>query len=111
MSHRISALVVAAGSGSRIGGDIPKQYRTVAGKPVLAHAVDALLAHPAIEEVVVVIGAGQEALYRAAIGNRPLPAPVIGGARRRDSVAGGDQRRSGAGARCRAAVPAGEGDR
>ncbi|WP_167072007.1 bifunctional 2-C-methyl-D-erythritol 4-phosphate cytidylyltransferase/2-C-methyl-D-erythritol 2,4-cyclodiphosphate synthase [Sphingomonas vulcanisoli] len=89
MSHRISALVVAAGSGSRIGGDIPKQYRIVAGKPVLAHAVDALLAHSAIDEIVVVIGDGQGALYAEAIGDRPLPAPVIGGALRRESVANG----------------------
>ena len=89
MNHRISALVVAAGSGSRIGGDIPKQYRQVAGKPVLAHAVDALLAHPAIDQVQVVIGAGQEALYAEAMGERPLPPPVNGGAARRDSVANG----------------------
>ncbi|WP_174274733.1 bifunctional 2-C-methyl-D-erythritol 4-phosphate cytidylyltransferase/2-C-methyl-D-erythritol 2,4-cyclodiphosphate synthase [Sphingomonas bacterium] len=89
MSHRTTALVVAAGSGSRIGGDIPKQYRPVAGKAVLAHAIDALLAHPGVDDVQVVIGAGQEGLYRAAIGDRPLPFPIIGGVLRRESVARG----------------------
>ena len=38
----VTALIVAAGSGSRMGGDIPKQFRTLAGRSVLAHAVDAL---------------------------------------------------------------------
>ena len=36
------ALVVAAGSGSRAGGGIPKQYRRIGGKAVLAHAVEHL---------------------------------------------------------------------
>ncbi len=80
------ALIVAAGSGSRAGGDIPKQYRIVGGKSVLAHAIDSLASYMPVQ---VVIGAGQEALYAAAIGDRPLPPPVIGGARRRDSVLAG----------------------
>jgi 2-C-methyl-D-erythritol 4-phosphate cytidylyltransferase/2-C-methyl-D-erythritol 2,4-cyclodiphosphate synthase len=86
---RIAGLVVAAGQGVRVGGDIPKQYRKVAGKAVLAHAVDALLGHPAIDLVKVVIGDGHGPLYAEAIGARPLPAPVPGGASRRDSVIAG----------------------
>jgi 2-C-methyl-D-erythritol 4-phosphate cytidylyltransferase/2-C-methyl-D-erythritol 2,4-cyclodiphosphate synthase len=85
---RIVALLVAAGSGSRTGGGVPKQYRLIAGKPLLAHAIEAL-AHPRVDAVQVVIGAGQEALYREAVGERPLPAPVNGGAERQDSVRGG----------------------
>jgi 2-C-methyl-D-erythritol 4-phosphate cytidylyltransferase/2-C-methyl-D-erythritol 2,4-cyclodiphosphate synthase len=84
--RRIVALVVAAGRGERAGGDVPKQYARIAGKAVLAHAVDALAAHPDISAVQVVIGAGQERLYNDAIGQRPLPPPLIGGAARRDSV-------------------------
>ncbi len=80
------ALVVAAGKGERAGGAVPKQYATIAGKAVLAHAVDALSAHPAIDAVHVVIGAGQDDLYRQAIGSRTLPPPVTGGAIRRESV-------------------------
>ncbi len=82
------ALVVAAGSGSRAGGALPKQYRRLAGKTLLAHAVDHLV-HPRIDAVQVVIGPGQEAAYSEAIGDRALPAPVIGGATRRESVANG----------------------
>ena len=79
------ALVVAAGSGSRAGGEIPKQYRLLAGRPLLAHALDHLR-HRAIDDVQVVIGEGQDAAYAAAIGDRPLPSPILGGATRRDSV-------------------------
>jgi len=89
MRLRTSALIVAAGSGTRAGGDLPKQYAPVAGKAVLAHAIDALQAHPAVDEVRVVIGAGQERLYADAIAGRTLAAPVIGGATRRESVVNG----------------------
>jgi 2-C-methyl-D-erythritol 4-phosphate cytidylyltransferase/2-C-methyl-D-erythritol 2,4-cyclodiphosphate synthase len=82
------ALLVAAGSGSRVGGEVPKQYRRVAGKALLAHAIDHLV-HPRIDAVQVVIGAGQEAAYAEAVGDRTLPSPVIGGATRRESVANG----------------------
>ena len=82
------ALVVAAGSGDRAGGDVPKQFRIVAGRPLLAHAVDHLV-HPRIDSIRVVIGEGQEAAYCAAIGERALPDPVVGGATRRQSVRSG----------------------
>lgn len=89
MSSKTVALIVAAGSGSRSGGDMPKQYRLLAGKSVLAHAIDALAAHPGVDAIQVVIGEGQEAHYAEAIGERALPAPVVGGATRRESVANG----------------------
>jgi 2-C-methyl-D-erythritol 4-phosphate cytidylyltransferase / 2-C-methyl-D-erythritol 2,4-cyclodiphosphate synthase len=85
---RTVALIVAAGSGSRAGGEVPKQYRRLAGKALLAHAIDHL-SHPRIDDVRVVIGDGQEAAYEEAIGTRALPAPVIGGATRRESVVRG----------------------
>lgn len=85
---RVAALVVAAGKGERAGGDIPKQYRRIAGRAVIARACDALAAHPAIDSVHVVIGAGQEALLADAFGGNP-PAFVTGGATRRDSVRAG----------------------
>lgn len=89
MSPRTSALIVAAGSGSRVGGSLPKQYRPLAGKAVLAHAIDALAAHPAIDEVRVVIGPDQEAAYHEAIGTRVIGHPIVGGATRRESVVNG----------------------
>lgn len=86
---RIAGLIVAAGQGERVGGGVPKQYRTVAGKPVLAHAIDALLGHPAIATVQIVIGQGQRALYDDVTAGWLLPPPVIGGTLRRDSVIAG----------------------
>lgn len=80
------ALVVAAGSGSRMSGDIPKQYRRLGGKPLLAHAVEHLR-HPRIDAVRVVIGPGQQALYAGAV--PALPAAIEGGATRRESVRNG----------------------
>jgi 2-C-methyl-D-erythritol 4-phosphate cytidylyltransferase/2-C-methyl-D-erythritol 2,4-cyclodiphosphate synthase len=67
---------------------VPKQYRKIAGKALLAHAIDHL-AYSRIDLIQVVIGAGQEAAYAEAVGERALPAPVIGGATRRESVVNG----------------------
>ena len=85
----VTALIVAAGSGSRMGSDAPKQYRLLAGKSVLAHAVDALAGHPKIDAVRVVIGAGQDDLARDALGDRDVGALIVGGAERSDSVRAG----------------------
>jgi 2-C-methyl-D-erythritol 4-phosphate cytidylyltransferase/2-C-methyl-D-erythritol 2,4-cyclodiphosphate synthase len=86
--ERIVALLVAAGSGSRAGGGLPKQYRRLAGKPLLVHALERL-EQAGIERTRVVIGAGQEALYREALGGRTLPSPIPGGRERQDSVRNG----------------------
>ena len=82
------ALLVAAGSGTRAGGGLPKQYRRVGGKAMIAHAVDHLR-QPQVDEVHVVIGAGQEPLYRAALGAMTPHAPIVGGAERQQSVRNG----------------------
>ena len=50
---RLWAVVPAAGSGRRLGGDTPKQYREVAGAPLLEHTLRALLQSPDIVGVVV----------------------------------------------------------
>lgn len=86
---RTVALIVAAGRGVRMGGAVPKQYRLIAGRSVLAHAIDTFTAHPAVDAVQVVIAADQRAFYDAAVADRPLPPPVAGGASRRDSVLAG----------------------
>ena len=80
------ALLVAAGQGSRAGGTVPKQFALLAGRPMLAHAHAALSAHPGIDDVMTVIGAGQEELLAAALGDVAF---VTGGAERRDSVRAG----------------------
>ncbi|TCP37466.1 bifunctional 2-C-methyl-D-erythritol 4-phosphate cytidylyltransferase/2-C-methyl-D-erythritol 2,4-cyclodiphosphate synthase [Sphingomonas sp. BK235] len=80
------ALIVAAGSGSRSGSAAPKQYAPVAGRPMIAWSHEALSAHPAIDRVIVVIGAGQQVLLEAAV---PGAEWVTGGVERRDSVRAG----------------------
>ena len=82
----IVALIVAAGSGSRAGGEMPKQFRPVRGKPMLRHSYKALSAHPAISKVYVAIGAGQETEASAALVGLPPAVFVLGGATRRESV-------------------------
>lgn len=84
-----AALIVAAGSGSRFGGIIPKQYMELDGKSVLWHSAQAFLNHPDISIVQVVISAEHIPLYHQATAGMTLPSPVIGGARRQDSVIAG----------------------
>ena len=54
----IFALIPAAGNGSRMGSEIPKQYQTVAGKPLITHAINTLCAHPRLRLVFVVLAPG-----------------------------------------------------
>ena len=86
---KVTGLIVAAGGGSRMGGDVPKQFRILGSKSVLAHAVDALASHPRIDSVRVVIGAGQTAQAQAALGDREVGDLIAGGTERADSVRAG----------------------
>ena len=81
-----AALIVAGGSGERFGGTVPKQYRLLAGRPVLRHSIDAFLASDAIRHVQVVIRDGTQDLYADAVRGLDLPSAVIGGATRQESV-------------------------
>ena len=87
----VTALIVAAGKGERLGGDLPKQYRSIGGKPVLRWAVEAMVRHPSIDRVRVVIGPGQDDLAKDSIGDIPVGALIVGGAERSDSVLNGLQ--------------------
>ena len=84
MSGGTHGLIVAAGRGHRAGEGLPKQYRTVAGKTVLRHAVEALAG--TVDRVSVVIHPDDEALYASSIAGLTLPPPVHGGAMRQESV-------------------------
>jgi 2-C-methyl-D-erythritol 4-phosphate cytidylyltransferase / 2-C-methyl-D-erythritol 2,4-cyclodiphosphate synthase len=87
----VTALIVAAGKGERLGGELPKQYRAIGGKPVLRWAVEALAGHPSIDQVRVVIGEGHEQMARDALAGLPVGDFVRGGAERSDSVVSGLQ--------------------
>ena len=54
------ALIPAAGTGSRMGGEIPKQYQELSGKPLLHHTVRALSAHSKVRQVFVVLAPQDE---------------------------------------------------
>jgi 2-C-methyl-D-erythritol 4-phosphate cytidylyltransferase/2-C-methyl-D-erythritol 2,4-cyclodiphosphate synthase len=85
----VTALIVAAGSGSRLGGGVPKQYRRLGGKPLLRHAVEALLRHSRIDAVRVVIGTGQEQQAAEALNGLDVGKFLIGGSERAESVRNG----------------------
>lgn len=80
------ALIVAAGRGQRLPGDRPKQYRQLAGRPVLRWSVEALLNHPAVDQVQIVYNQDDETLYQDTVAGLALPPPVVGGETRQESV-------------------------
>ncbi|MGF1649598.1 MAG: bifunctional 2-C-methyl-D-erythritol 4-phosphate cytidylyltransferase/2-C-methyl-D-erythritol 2,4-cyclodiphosphate synthase [Hyphomicrobiaceae bacterium] len=94
---RAAGLIVAAGRGSRMASDEgPKQYRLLAGRPVLAWSMTALLQHSAIDHVLVVIHPDDEDLYQLATLDAVVQAftgkllqPVHGGSTRQQSVRAG----------------------
>jgi 2-C-methyl-D-erythritol 4-phosphate cytidylyltransferase / 2-C-methyl-D-erythritol 2,4-cyclodiphosphate synthase len=80
------ALVLAAGKGKRLPGDVPKQYRDLGGAPVLRRALDAFAGHARIDAVRVVYDPADLAQYARAAEGLSLLDPVAGGAERQDSV-------------------------
>lgn len=83
------ALIVAAGTGERADRGGPKQYSRVGGKPVLRHAAERLLAHPAVDAVRVVIAPGQDAMFAGAVAGLELGAAIVGAETRQGSVCAG----------------------
>ncbi len=85
---RFSAVIVAAGVGARAGPGEAKQWRQLAGRAVTRWSAEALLAAGA-DELVVVIGQGQQDLAQSAFEGLPGLRLVLGGAARSDSVKAG----------------------
>lgn len=79
----------AAGQGERVGGPLPKQYLPLLGRPLILHSLDAVLAHPEVDGVVVVLAArdphwpGLSCLH-----DKPVLA-CVGGQTRAESVLAG----------------------
>lgn len=86
----VVAIIVAAGRGSRAGEGVPKQYREIGGKPVLAHTLGAFLSHARIDRVLCAIHPDDRGLYDDATagleGAAALMEPVAGGDTRQASV-------------------------
>ena len=91
-STSLTAIIVAAGGGARMGGGLEKQFRDFGGRPVLAYSVDAFLRHPATRRVVVVVAEGRRRAAQEALGQLAGDDRVeitTGGDRRQDSVRAG----------------------
>lgn len=90
---RIWALIPAAGSGSRAGGDLPKQYQTVAGQPMLVHCLNAFAQVPQVAGTLLVLNPSDtyfsENIEHKITINSPLFIAGCGGITRLESVLSG----------------------
>jgi len=84
-----TALIVAAGTGERAGGGMPKQFRMLGGKPVLRWAAESVIRHPAVQSTRVVVADGQQANAAEALDGLDVGEFITGGAERADSVRAG----------------------
>jgi 2-C-methyl-D-erythritol 4-phosphate cytidylyltransferase len=82
-------VVPAAGRGARVGGDIPKQYLPLAGRPLILHTLERLSAHPSVAGLMIVLGARDEHWPAVDELNGKPVLTTIGGAERCDSVLAG----------------------
>ncbi len=82
----LTAIVPAAGIGSRMGADCPKQYLTLAGKTILEHTLGCLLSHPAIARVIVALAPHDGWFEQLAVAADPRILRVEGGIERAYSV-------------------------
>ena len=89
MGPSVAAVVVAAGRGLRAGGSLPKQYRELAGEPVIRSSLSLFAWHGQIGAVQAVIHPEDRSAYEAAAKGLRLMAPVPGGATRQASVLAG----------------------
>ncbi|MDX1738419.1 MAG: 2-C-methyl-D-erythritol 4-phosphate cytidylyltransferase, partial [Alphaproteobacteria bacterium] len=80
-----SVIIVAAGRGYRAGGDIPKQYRLVGGKPLIRYSAEKFAAHPNTRKLVVVVHPNDVEFYSEALAGIECDF-VFGGEERQDSV-------------------------
>jgi 2-C-methyl-D-erythritol 4-phosphate cytidylyltransferase/2-C-methyl-D-erythritol 2,4-cyclodiphosphate synthase len=88
----IWAIVVAGGDGARLGGDRPKAFMRLGGRPLLAPSIDLFEDHPAVDRIVLVVPAEWEepaTLLADELAAGKVAAAVPGGATRALSVAAG----------------------
>lgn len=89
MTDPVVAVLVAAGSGTRLGAQVPKALVRVAGRSLVGWSLDAM-ARGGCDRAVVVVAEELVGQFRAELSEAPLPVEVVvGGARRQDSVAHG----------------------
>ena len=85
----VIAVVPAAGIGSRMQSECPKQYLSIGGKTLLEHALNSLLAHPAVSRIIVAISPDDPYFSTLPMASDPRVMVVRGGKERADSVLAG----------------------
>lgn len=85
----VTAILPAAGIGSRMRLDCPKQYLTIGDKTLLEHAIEALLRQHCVRRVIVALSEGDRHFAKLAIARDPRVSRVTGGKERADSVMAG----------------------
>jgi 2-C-methyl-D-erythritol 4-phosphate cytidylyltransferase/2-C-methyl-D-erythritol 2,4-cyclodiphosphate synthase len=83
---RFTAVIVAAGKGTRLGSDTPKQYLPLCGKPILRRTIDTFLSVPELAALYVVIDPSHRAHYEEATKGLSLPPPIFGSTERQLSI-------------------------
>lgn len=86
---KYTVIVPAAGVGSRMQADRPKQYLEIAGKSILQHTLDTLISHPNINHIVVALHPNDPYFDELALSTAPWLTRVDGGNERADSVLNG----------------------
>lgn len=86
------AIILAGGSGSRMGQDIPKQFINVLDKPIIVYTLEGFQAHPEIDAVIAVCIDGWQNMldaYARQFGINKLTKIVTGGATGQESIRNG----------------------
>ncbi|MFP3029365.1 MAG: 2-C-methyl-D-erythritol 4-phosphate cytidylyltransferase [Arsenophonus sp.] len=86
---QVAALIPAAGIGSRMKADCPKQYLKVAGKTIIEHTIFAFLKQPRISKIIVSLNEYDIFFHQLAIAKNKKIKTVTGGYQRADSVLAG----------------------
>ena len=88
-AKKCHALLPTAGAGSRLGGDLPKQFQELAGRPMLAYAIEAFMQSPLIDSIWIGVSPGfidHPILKSLAKGNKPVHFLPTGGPTRQETV-------------------------
>lgn len=96
MSHRVSAVVLAAGKGTRVGAGKNKIFMEIASRPLLLYALSSFMRSPLVDEIVLVIAPGEEGIASALVEGMEKKIRITrGGKKRQDSSLAGVSAASG----------------
>ena len=90
---KVTALIPAAGSGTRLGGDVPKQFVVLGDRPLVVHTLQIFESAAEINEIILVVPPGMEHRCRSEwinpFGFKKVGRLLPGGPERQDSVFSG----------------------